>query len=236
MNNRIRILVIEDEQYIAHALETLLQADGYEVLCAATGAAGLAMTEQSFPDLFLLDLGLPDIDGLTVLRRLRQCTERPIIVVSARTREREKVLALDSGADDYITKPFGAKELTARIRSTLRHAAAAERHDSPGADEYRCGALTVNYQQEKVFKNGQDVRLTNVEYQIVSLISRACGKVLTYDRIISKIWGPYANADNNRILRVNMANIRRKIEENPAEPNYIFTEIGVGYRMASEKK
>lgn len=229
------ILIIEDEMHIAHVLETLLADEGYQTVTASTGAEALSQADACMPDAFLLDLGLPDADGLLVLKKLRQRTARPIIVVSARTREREKVMALDLGADDYVTKPFGAKELKARIRSALRHSSISQMGDALGKPEYICGALMVDYQNARVLKNSVDVHLTNVEYQIVALISRACGKVLTYDSIISSIWGPYADADNNRILRVNMANIRRKIEENPAAPQYIFTEVGVGYRMAAEK-
>lgn len=235
MNAKKTILIIEDEQHIAHVLETLLADEGYQTVTVATGAEALTQADNCMPDAFLLDLGLPDADGLVILKKLRQRTSRPVIVVSARTREWEKVTALDLGADDYVTKPFGAKELKARIRSALRHSSFSRMGDLLGKEKYVCGALTVDYADEKVLKNGADVHLTNVEYQIVALISRACGKVLTYSSIISSIWGPYADADNNRILRVNMANIRRKIEENPAAPQFIFTEVGVGYRMAAEK-
>ncbi len=234
MNTQKTIMVIEDEQRIAHVLESLLSDDGYSVVSVATGAQALEAADSYLPDVFLLDLGLPDADGLMILKKLRQRTARPIIIVSARTREREKVMALDLGADDYVTKPFGAKELKARIRSALRHSTINQMGDALEKTEYSCGDLVVDYRNSKVIKSGADMHLTNVEYQIVSLISRACGKVLTYDSIIASIWGPYANADNNRILRVNMANIRRKIEDNPATPRYIFTEVGVGYRMAAE--
>ena len=176
------------------------------------------------------------MDGLQVIQQLRTQTRRPIIILSARAQENEKVLALDYGAYDYVTKPFGAKELKARIRSALRHTYISQESESLGRYRYICGPLTVDYQLERVFKNGEDMHLTNIEYQIVALISRASGKVLTYQTIIAGIWGPYADAENNRILRVNMANIRRKIEENPAAPKYIFTEVGVGYRMAPEKR
>lgn len=235
MNSKKLILVIEDELHIAHVLETLLSDEGYRVVSASTGAMALSKAACCAPDVILLDLGLPDTEGLVVLKKLRQRTARPIIVVSARTREREKVMALDYGADDYVTKPFGAKELLARIRSALRHSSIHEEGDGLDRAEYVCGALTVDYRNTKVLKNGRDVHLTNVEYQIVALISQSCGKVVTYDSIIGSVWGPYASADNNRILRVNMANIRRKIEDNPASPQYIFTEVGVGYRMAAER-
>ena len=167
---------------------------------------------------------------------VEELTEARMAWLKKTASENEKVLALDYGADDYVTKPFGAKELKARIRSALRHTYISQESESLGRYRYICGPLTVDYQLERVFKNGEDMHLTNIEYQIVALISRASGKVLTYQTIIAGIWGPYADAENNRILRVNMANIRRKIEENPAAPKYIFTEVGVGYRMAPEKR
>lgn len=218
------------------ALASILEKEGYSLDCVSTGQDALNIVRSFSPDLFLLDLGLPDMDGLQVIQQLRQQTVRPIIIISARSQENEKVLALDYGADDYVTKPFGAKELKARIRSALRHTYLSQQSDSLGRDCYTVGALTVDYRMERVLKNGIDVHLTNTEYQIVALISGASGQVLTYQRIISSIWGPYADADNNRVLRVNMANIRRKIEENPASPKYIFTDVGVGYRMAPEKR
>lgn len=217
------------QRAISHDLRSPLAA-------IAAACCALSKARSDPPDLFLLDLGLPDMDGLQVIQQLRTQTRRPIIILSARAQENEKVLALDYGADDYVTKPFGAKELKARIRSALRHTYISQESESLGRYRYICGPLTVDYQLERVFKNGEDMHLTNIEYQIVALISRASGKVLTYQTIIAGIWGPYADAENNRILRVNMANIRRKIEENPASPKYIFTEVGVGYRMAPEKR
>ena len=236
MKSTKKILIVEDDLHIMHALVSILEKEDYSLECASTGQEALDIARSAPPDLFLLDLGLPDMDGFHVIQQLRQQTVRPIIIISARTQENEKVLALDYGADDYVTKPFGAKELKARIRSALRHAYLSQQSDSLGRDCYIVGDLTVDYRMERVLKNGIDVHLTNTEFQIVALISGASGKVLTYQRIISSIWGPYADADNNCALRVNMANIRRKIEENPASPKYIFTEVGVGYRMAPEKR
>ena len=236
MKTAKKILIIEDDPHIMRALASILEKEGYSLDCVSTGQDALNIVRSFSPDLFLLDLGLPDMDGLQVIQQLRQQTVRPIIIISARAQEDEKVLALDYGADDYVTKPFGAKELKARIRSALRHTYLSQQSDSLGRDCYTVGSLTVDYRMERVLKNGLDVHLTNTEYQIVALISGASGQVLTYQRIISSIWGPYADADNNRVLRVNMANIRRKIEENPASPKYIFTDVGVGYRMAPEKR
>lgn len=191
------------------------------------------MITSHCPDLILLDLGLPDIDGMEVLKQVRSWSTTPVIIVSARGNETEKVLALDSGADDYITKPFGTSELLARIRTAIRH----NRKDVSGTDGlnglYKLGDLTIDYNKRRVLVDDADVHLTQIEYKIVTLLTKYSGRVLTYDFIINEIWGPYGSKDN-QILRVNMANIRRKIEKNPAEPKYILTEVGVGYRMREE--
>ena len=181
-------------------------------------------------DLILLDLGLPDMDGLDLIEQVRSWSNTPIIVISARTLERSKVAALDLGADDYLTKPFGASELLARIRTALRH---SQNHCSRQVSRYEAGDLVIDFERRLVKVKGQEVHLTQIEYKLVSLLAQNAGKVMTYESIISKIWGPFADSDN-QILRVNMAHIRRKLEENPAEPQYIFTEIGVGYRMREE--
>ena len=193
------------------------------------GMSGLSLCTSNHPDLILLDLGLPDIDGSEVLERVRGFSAVPVIVISARTQEAEKVQALDQGADDYITKPFGSEELLARIRTALRHSAQVA---SSGSREtvYSRDGLVIDFDKRVVTLNGEDIHLTQIEYKLVSLLAKNAGKVLTYDFILKEIWGPYADTDN-QILRVNMANIRRKLESNPAEPHYIFTEIGVGYRM-----
>lgn len=189
------------------------------------------MITSHCPDLIILDLGLPDMDGLDILREVRSWSNLPVIVVSARTHEQDKVLALDIGADDYIEKPFGTSELLARIRTAIRHTRTSLDNDSIArSGKFSVGGLTIDYDKHRVFVDGEDVHLTLNEFKIVALLGKYAGKVLTYDFLIREIWGPKAKADN-QILRVNMANIRRKIEENPADPRYIFTEIGVGYRM-----
>ena len=231
MTPKQTILIIEDEKTIRSFIETALAANGYKVQTAASGQEGLSIATSLCPDLILLDLGLPDMDGIDIIRQIRSWSSLPIIVISARTQEGEKVLALDSGADDYITKPFGTPELLARIRTALRHYQYVS--DSKGASAalvYQYDGLVIDFGKRLVTLNGEAVHLTQIEYKLVTLLAQHSGKVLTYDYIISHIWGPYADS-NNQILRVNMAHIRRKLEANPAEPKYIFTEIGVGYRM-----
>ena len=231
MNNvKPTVLVIEDEQYISKVLETLLSADGYRVITAQNGAAARAHVFSYMPDVVLLDLGLPDMDGIQLLRELREHIRIPVIVVSARNMEKDKVAALDNGADDYITKPFSAPELLARMRAVLRRHTVAEVQE----DFYAVGDFRIDFSKRVVTVEGEPVRLTQVEYRIVELIARQPGKVLTYSHIINHIWGPYADNENNRILRVNMSNIRRKIEQDRLAPKYILTEIGVGYRMAEK--
>lgn len=166
---------------------------------------------------------------MEIIRNVRGFTSTPIIVISARTQENEKVEALDCGADDYITKPFGTSELMARIRTALRHS-----HQSGGSDfVYSCGGLVIDFEKRLISLDGEEVHLTQIEYNLVSMLAKQAGKVLTYDYLMQQIWGPYSDS-NNQILRVNMAHIRRKLEKNPAEPEYIFTEIGVGYRLREE--
>ena len=229
--NKYHVLVVEDDKNIRSLIQTILGTNGYAVLTAQTGEEAMMMLTSYCPDLVLLDLGLPDVDGQSLLKRVRSWSQVPIIVVSARTHERDKVLALDLGADDYVTKPFGTSELLARVRTALRHA--AQNSGSGGHQTYICGDLTVDWERRRVMREKQDIHLTQNEYKIVALLAQNAGKVMTYDQIIQHVWGPNAAGDN-RILRVNMANIRRKLEPNPAEPQFIFTEIGVGYRMADE--
>lgn len=229
MANKQSILVIEDEKNIGNYIETILDSNGYKVLRAMNGMTGLSLCTSHFPEVILLDLGLPDLDGMEVLQKIRGFSDLPIIVISARTQEKEKVEALDGGADDYITKPFGAEELLARIRTALRHRLHADR-SSMQEPVYSRDGLVIDFERRIVTLQGASIHLTQIEYKLVSLLAKNAGKVLTYDYILKDIWGPYADTDN-QILRVNMANIRRKLEANPAEPHYIFTEIGVGYRM-----
>ena len=231
MKLKDKVLVVEDEQNISNFISTVLTANDFDVLVAQTGAEAVSMITSHCPDLIILDLGLPDMDGMNILKEVRSWSSLPIIVVSARTHEHDKVMALDLGADDYIEKPFGTSELLARIRTALRHTRTDGTSDGLAmTGEYHVGDLCIDYNKHRVFLAGEDTHLTPNEYKIVALLGKYAGKVLTYDYLIKQIWGPKAKADN-QILRVNMANIRRKIEKNPASPEYIFTEIGVGYRM-----
>ena len=232
MNIREKILVVEDEKSIAHFISTVLNNNGYEAMQAVSGTEALSMISSHCPDLIILDLGLPDMDGLEILRQLRNWSSLPVVVVSARSHEKDKVEALDLGADDYLTKPFGTDELLARVRTAIRHTRTASGNDEIAQKgTYTVGDLTIDYNKHQALIRGENVRLTLSELRIVALLGKHAGKVLTYDYIIKELWGPRASGDN-QILRVNMANIRRKIEKNPAEPEYLFTEVGVGYRLA----
>ncbi len=206
-------------------MTTSLEAGDYRVTVAQTGKEGLSLAASLCPDVILLDLGLPDMDGLDIITRLRTWTSNPVIVISARTKEEEKVNALDAGADDYITKPFGTSELMARIRTALRHS-----RPNTHARIYRAKDLVIDFEKRLITLEGQEIHLTQIEFQLLTLLAENSGRVLTYGYIMNALWGPYID-NNNQILRVNMANIRRKIEKNPAQPAYVFTEIGIGYRM-----
>ena len=209
MKIREKILVIEDEQTIRNFMQAVLTANDYDVLLARTGAMGESMIASHCPDVIILDLGLPDVDGMEILRKVRRWSKVPILVVSARTHERDKVEALDAGADDYLTKPFGTGELLARIRAAIRHTRTPIGSEAvANTGIFKAGDLTIDYAKHRVFIAGQDANLTQNEYKLVA-----------------------SARSDNQILRVNMANIRRKIEQNPAQPVYIFTEVGIGYRM-----
>lgn len=237
MENKPLILIVEDEDVICNYISTVLSANGFSFIKASKGKEAISMAASSCPDLLLLDLGLPDMDGLDVLKTVRQWTGLPVIVVSARGHERDKVEALDLGADDYITKPFGTAELLARIRTALRHSQKSSEDTAAGSGKVATGELEIDSSRRHVAVSGKEVHLTPIEYKIIVLLARYIGKVLTYDFIIKDIWGPYVNIPSGsemQALRVNMANIRRKIEENPGEPKYIVTEVGVGYRMIEE--
>lgn len=228
MNQKTLVLIIEDEPSIVNVLSSILSNHGYKTIECVTGKDGLAMAASHCPSAILLDLGLPDMDGTEVIKELRKWSDVPIIIISARTEEHDKVDALDLGADDYITKPFGKEEVMARVRTALRHTT------RPGIVQYfQTGEFRIDFDRHQVKIGEEEIHLTQIEYKIVALLAKNAGKVMTYDRIIKEIWGPYADS-NNRILRVNMVNIRRKLEKNPAEPKYIFTEMGVGYRMSDE--
>ena len=231
MKIKDRVLIIEDEDSISSFIATILNANNYDAMTARTGSEAITIITSHCPDVILLDLGLPDMDGENILKFVREWSTCPIIVVSARNHERDKVDALDAGADDYIVKPFGTSELLARIRTAIRHT----RTHLPSGDiaqsgQFKAMGLVIDYEKHHVLVDGVNAHLTQNEYKLVSLLGKYAGRVLTYDFIIRQLWGPKAKTDN-QILRVNMANIRRKIEKNPAQPQYIFTEIGVGYRM-----
>ena len=236
MNIKDKILVVEDEKGIASFIKAILSSNGYDVLVASSGGEAFSMISSHCPNLVVLDLGLPDIDGLSIIDAVRQWTQTPIIVVSARSGERDKVDALDRGADDYITKPFGSAELLARIRVAIRHSRSSVDNEMlANSGKFVAGELVIDYDKHQVLVGGENVHLTLNEFKIVALLGKSAGKVLTYDYIMKELWGPQSRG-SNQILRVNMANIRRKIEKNPAEPEYIFTEIGVGYRMLEGSK
>ena len=227
MKVRDKILVVDDEKSISGYIKAVLVSNGYDVIVCASGSEAMSMISSHCPDLIVLDLGLPDIDGMNIIASVRQWTQLPIIVVSARTHEQDKVSALDLGADDYLTKPFGSAELLARVRVALRH---THTGSSAVGGVFTTGELTVDFNKHQVLIGGENACLTQNEFRIVSLLARNAGKVLTYDFIMKELWGPQVKG-SNQILRVNMANIRRKIEKNPAKPEYVFTEVGVGYRM-----
>lgn len=234
MSKKQMILIVEDERSISNFMATILEANDYQVMHAQNGQEAMMMITSYCPDLILLDLGLPDVEGVHIIEFVRKWSSMPIIVVSARGHERDKVEALDLGADDYVTKPFATAELLARIRTALRHFRSAQMIGREDISSYSVGDFKIDFDKRRVTIEGKDVHLTQIEYKIVAMLSRYAGRVLTYDTIIQSIWGPHVKEDN-QILRVNMANIRRKLEKNPAEPRYIFTEVGVGYRMLEEK-
>lgn len=230
MKIKDKILVVEDDKNIRSFLQAILEANNYEVILTQTGAEAYSLITSQCPDIILLDLGLPDMDGMKILETVRAWSAMPIIVVSARDREKDKVEALDKGADDYITKPFGTAELVARIRAAIRHSRGAGMTRVTQRITFDSEKMVIDFDKHRVFVEGKDAGLTQNEFKLVSLLGKYAGKVLTYDFMMKEIWGPNMQNDN-RILRVNMANIRRKIENNPAQPKYIFTEIGVGYRI-----
>lgn len=233
MSAKTLILIVEDEPAIRHVISATLSANKYKTLSCTTGKEALALIPSHCPEVVLLDLGLPDMDGLEIIKEVRKWSNIPIIVISARDNEKDKVSALDLGADDYLTKPFGSSELLARIRTAMRHNLKMETGSEMPKGKYKVNDLVINFDKRTIKVEKKEVHLTQIEFKLLALLAQSAGKVLTYEYIITKIWGPFAVKDN-QILRVNMANIRRKIEQNPADPKYIFTEVGVGYRMAEE--
>ncbi len=221
-------LIIDDEPQIRRLLRTILEANGYRAVESATGADGIAQAAQRRPDVVLLDLGLPDLDGVEVLRRLREWTQVPVLILSVRDREDDKVAALDSGADDYLTKPFNTAELLARMRAALRHAQTPETSAT-----FVSGQLEVDFSTRQVRKSGKEVKLTPIEYALLRLLITHSGKVLTHRHLLTEIWGP-KSVDQTQYLRVHIAHLRDKIENDPANPELILTEPAIGYRLVPQ--
>jgi two-component system, OmpR family, KDP operon response regulator KdpE len=225
-----KILVVEDEQEIRRFLRASLSDHGYHLIETQTGRAGLMQAASQQPDLVILDLGLPDIDGLEVIRQLRQWSHMPIIVLSARGRETEKVGALDAGADDYLTKPFSVGELLARMRVALRHA--VQLPGEVGDPVFTLDGLCVDLARRQVFVADKEVHLTPIEYRLLTTLTRHAGQVITHRQLLKEVWGPDSVSETH-YLRVYMAQLRRKIETDPAQPRFLLTEPGIGYRLAS---
>ena len=228
-NNKYKILVIEDEANIRTFMETVLESNNYQMICAGSCGMGKTMFLSHTPDLVILDLGLPDEDGLMFLKFVRQDSSVPIIILSARTDEQDKVTALDMGANDYITKPFGTAELLARVRAALRNSRLSTQTDSMG-QHFTLDDLEINYEQRCVTLAGENICLTQTEYNILAYLSEHAGKVLTYTAIIKSVWG-YQDTGSTKRRQVNMANIRKKLGIKPGDNRYIVNELGVGYRM-----
>jgi len=224
------ILVVEDDSQIRRFLRAGLGAQGYVLREAETGERALADAALSPPDMVILDLGLPDIDGVQVVRRLREWSNVPILVLSARARENDKIDALDAGADDYLTKPFGMGELLARIRVALRHRA---RIGADGTSVFTCGDLRVDFSARRVSRAGSDIHLTPIEYRLLRALIRNADKVITQRQLLKDVWGP-AYVERSHYLRVHMAALRQKLELDPARPRFLLTESGVGYRFATD--
>lgn len=229
MNNKYKILLIEDESNIRNIVATMLEGAGYRPIYAENCATGLMMTASHQPDLVLLDLGLPDLDGMDFLKTVRKESLVPIIILSARSAEQDKVLALDAGANDYVTKPFSAAELMARVRSALRNS----RNRISAHSIFHLQALTINFDSRQVFLEDSEVKLTQTEYNILALLAENCGKMMSYSAIIKAVWG-YPDEGSTKRLQVNMANLRRKLGIRPGDSSYITNEVGVGYRMNSD--
>lgn len=227
--NEPTVLVVEDDKTIQNFIRISLKTKGYKCITADDGLTGLSLFYANHPDLVLLDMGLPDIDGMDILMQIRQESETPVIIVSARGQEKDKVSALDEGADDYVTKPFNAGELLARIRVALRRKGSVVKQEP----EFSLDFLRIDIEKRKVFKHDEEIHLTPIEYKMLILLVNNRGKVMTHRSIQQEVWG-YDATDDYQSLRVFMANIRRKIEDDTAKPRFILTEVGVGYRFVDE--
>ncbi|AMM16878.1 two-component system response regulator [Burkholderia sp. PAMC 28687] len=224
----LTVVVIEDDKQIRRFVRTTLEAQGMNVFEAETGQQGLREAAFRLPDLIVVDLGLPDTDGIDVIRELRTWTEQPVIVLSARTHEDAKVAALDAGADDYLTKPFGVSELLARIRVQLRRRNRGGQQETP---QVRFGTVTVDLSERRVTRDGAQIHLTPIEYRLLTTLARHAGRVITHQQLLREVWGP-AYVENQHYLRVYMGHLRHKLEADPTQPLHILTETGVGYRLA----
>ncbi len=231
MSNAPHILVIDDEPQILRAIRTILTEKQFKVTTASRGEEGLTLAAANKPDVVILDLGLPDMDGVEVCSRLREWTQCPIIVLSVRDSERDKVAALDAGADDYLTKPFGVEELLARVRVALRHSTQPLGTQSKVV---KAGQLVIDLAFHIVKRGGEEVKLTGTEYKLLSYIAGNHGRVLTHQSILTNVWGP-ADSDHTEYLRVYMRQLRKKLEEDPERPQYILTEPGIGYRFMADE-
>jgi two-component system, OmpR family, KDP operon response regulator KdpE len=227
----VTVLVIEDEEPIRRVLRAALAGQGFTLVESATGADGIAQAAMRQPDLLVLDLGLPDIDGIEVTRRVREWSTVPILVLSARGQESDKIRALDAGADDYVTKPFSMGELLARMRVALRHRARAAASAESGVTEV--GELCIDHGRHRVTVAGEEVRLTPIEYRLLGALARFPGRVLTHEHLLREVWGPTFTTQHH-YLRVYMAQLRHKLERDPSRPRRLLTEPGVGYRMAED--
>ena len=222
----VRILIVEDEPQIRRFVRNALAAEGWQVHEAETGRQGLSEAATRTPDLLILDLGLPDMDGVSLVSDLRHWSSLPILILSARDGEQVKIDALDAGADDYLTKPFGIGELLARVRALLRRRPSG----NEGSSQFAFGDVAVDFARRSVTRRGETVHLTPIEYQLLSLLIANVGKVLTHRHLLREVWGP-TYAESSHYLRVYVGNLRRKLEEDPAQPRYFLTETGVGYRF-----
>lgn len=230
-HNKYKILLVEDEANIRNLVETVLNNAGYHTIVATSCSSAKSLYASYLPDLIILDLGLPDGDGTSVLNFVRKDSLTPIIVLSARTSESDKINALDRGANDYVTKPFGSGELLARVRATLRSNRFSSSEGRLPGGRFTLKGLEIDYDARQLFLDGEEVKLTQTEYNILALLSENCGKMMTYSAIIKAIWGDYVQEGDVKKLQVNMANIRKKIGDKPGEANYIANELGVGYRL-----
>ena len=227
---RATVLVIEDEPEIRRFLRSVLGAEGYRVVEADSGARGVAEAGAHKPDLAIVDLGLPDLDGIEVIRRIRAWSPMPIVVLSARVREQAKVEALDAGADDYVTKPFGVGELLARLRVALRHAA----RRGSGTANLRLGDAEIDFERRRVTRAGHEVRLTQLEFRLLACLAQHLGLVVTHRQLLREVWGP-SHVEHTHYLRIYMKQLRDKLEADPVQPKYLLTDTGVGYRLVTDE-